>query len=233
MKTKFMLLCAAAILTGTTILCGADLPSVPPDAPSSEAKNQARRNNRNGNRRNADRPTPRRDERAEAESNLKAKFPKEFSEIEKERMATLEKLRSLATKANIKLPLTRDEAIAVIQAKYPEEYAKFEKLRSENPREGWQMLMELAKKADITLNMAPRNPREGGRSMHNTPDFAPEKERGPRENPTRMLRELRTRYPEDFAKIQKLRRTNPEQAKTEMNQLMERLREEKKSQEKN
>ena len=94
-------------------------------------------------------------------NQLKAKFPKEFEEIEKLRKedprAAEEKIRELAKKAGIELPAfnrPREERngqdnrrggnpVARLYRKYPEKMKELEKLRRTSPAEYRQKVREL------------------------------------------------------------------------------------------
>ncbi len=164
--------------------------------------------------------------RAEAEAKIKEKFPAEYGEIEKMRLDSNTKLRELATKAGVELPMTLDEQMADLKAKYPKEVAEIEALRQTDPRAAFQKTRELADKAGITLNFGGGRQQGGGRQMG--PGGAPQGDNAAppparRVNPAQQVRLLREKFPTEMAEIDKLRETDPGAAGAKTRELMKKL----------
>ncbi len=151
-----------------------------------------------------------RNPRASVEAELKAKYPAEYAEIEKQRMAVENKLEELAKKANVKLPATA-ESIRLkleelkISGKFKAEFEEIEKLRASNPRAAFEKTRELMTKAGIEMPETGRGGRLG--SIENG-DAVPA--RSSRVNPMRRIMELRRKYPEEMKKLDALRREDPD-----------------------
>lgn len=157
-------------------------------------------------------------QRAEAEQKLKAQYPAEFAEIQKLRDEAEKKLQELAKKANIELPAppkSMQERMAELKAKFPKEYAEYEELMKTDRRAAFRKMQEIMEKNGEKMNF----PGRGGR---NTPP------QPPRENQGRKMRELREKYPEEFAEIQKVRRENPRKAREMTQELLKKLNNESK-----
>lgn len=105
------------------------------------------------------------------EAELKAKFPNEYAEVERIRVAdpiaALEKIHELAVKANLKVPAVLPQeftpvlprniarqaveiAADIIQKRYPEEYAAMVALRDTDPDAAREQFRALTKKAGLT-----------------------------------------------------------------------------------
>ena len=93
-----------------------------------------------------------------------------------------------------------------IKSKYPKEYAEIEKLRESDPEQARSKMRDLMRKSMAENGMMP--PGRG---------FGP-----PAAEPTEeQLKELKAKYPEDFAEYEKLKKSNPEKAKEKLQQLMQ------------
>ena len=97
-----------------------------------------------------------RNPRAAAEAELKAKYPAEYAEIEKQRILAENKLEELAKKANVKLPATAESIRLKMEelknsGKYKAEFEEIEKLRTSDPRAAFMKTRELMAKAGIEM----------------------------------------------------------------------------------
>lgn len=149
-----------------------------------------------------------RNPRASVEAELKAKYPAEYAEIEKQRMLVENKLEKLAEKANMKLPATA-ESIRLkmeelkISGKYKAEFEEIEKLRTSDPRAAFLKTRELMAKAGIEMPEMRRGGMMGSADSETAPP------RSSRANPMRQIMELRRKYPEEMKKLDALRRDDP------------------------
>ena len=89
--------------------------------------------------------------------------------------------------------------------KYPKEMAEIEALQKTDRRAAFAKLRELMEKDGIAPGGAP--------GTEETPPV--------RENPNRKLREVQRKYPEEWKKIQALRRTDPAKARQMTRELMQ------------
>ncbi len=162
--------------------------------------------------------------RAEAEKQIKEKFPKEFAEIEKSREQTEEQLQALARKADVKLPLTQEammKKMADIRKKYQAEFEEIDKLRQDDPQAARERASEIFKREGIEMPMMgmggfrrpdgnsrqpPRQPRRGnsGQDMRKKMD------------------QIRKAYPEETKKLMALREEDPQKFRQEMKKLADR-----------
>lgn len=150
--------------------------------------------------------------RIEAEKKLKEKYPAEYAEIQKLRDEAEKKLQALAKKANIELPAlpkTMEERMADLKKKYPKEMAEIESLQKTDRRAAFMKLRELMAKEN-----GGKAPREGG----NAPRM--------RSNPQKDLRAAQKKYPEEWKKIQQLRKSDPKKARQMTKELLEKYKKE-------
>ena len=151
---------------------------------------------------------PRTNPRAEAEKKLKELYPAEYAEVLKLREEAEKKLQELAKKANITLPVppkSMEERMADLKKKYPKEMEEIEALQKTDPRAAFTKLRELFKKEGI------------GNGGTQTEPAAPM-----RGNPNRKLSEVRKKYPEEWKKIQDIRKTDPAKARQMTRELIQR-----------
>lgn len=87
------------------------------------------------------------------------------------------------------------------KSKYPKEYAEIEKLRESDPEKARDLMRELMRKAMADRGM---NSREG-RNIEPTEE---------------QLKELKAKYPTEFAEYEKLKSSDPEKAKAKLQELM-------------
>ena len=146
-----------------------------------------------------------------AEEEIRAKFPKEFAELEKAALELDKKQAELAAKAGVKLQETMESKLRKLRAADPAGFtaaiAEFKK----NPSNGFSKMMALAKKHNIELFQRPGGNRQlpqppaPGRSI-GRPDF----------------RKLRQLYPEEMKKYEELRREKPAEARKMLEELVKR-----------
>ena len=166
-------------------------------------RERGERGNRGGFRGNRGFGRTMQNPRAEVEAKLKAEYPAEFAEIQKLRDEAEKKLQELAKKANVELPAipkSWPERMAELKAKYPKEFAEYEELQKTDRRAAFAKLRELMEKNGEKMNFP-------GRRENSTPPPPP------RENQGRKMKELREKYPNEFAEIQKVRSTDPKKAR--------------------
>jgi len=162
--------------------------------------------------------------RAEAEKQIKEKFPKEYAAIEKSKAQAEEQLQALARKADVKLPLTQEammKKMADIRKKYQAEFEEIDKLRQDDPQAARERANEIFKREGIEMPMMgmggfrrpdgnsrqqPRQPRRGnsGQDMRKKMD------------------QIRKAYPEEVKKLQALREEDPQKFRQEMKKLADR-----------
>jgi hypothetical protein len=161
-----------------------------------------------------------------AESQIKSKFAEEYAAADKEFLAAIEKIETLAQKAKVTLPLSTEIQIRKLRAKAPEEFAKLEELSSSNPREVFGKLRELSETHKIPLwEMREHSPRGGNR--------APEAPQASvRENPRQLMRKLQQRYPEEMKKLMALRDEDPREFARQLQELNRRYQKENSSRKK-
>lgn len=167
------------------------------------------RSGRDSGRRGGFMRGPRTNPRAEAEKKLKELYPAEYAEILKLREEAEKKLQELAKKANITLPAlpkSFEERMEELKKKYPKEMAEIEALQKTDRRAAFAKLRALMEKDGIAPGGAP--------GTEETPPPV-------RENPNRKLREVQRKYPEEWKKIQALRRTDPAKARQMTRELMQ------------
>ena len=187
-------------------------------------------------------------------AQLKEKYPEEMAEIEKLRetdpRAAFQKTGELMQKAGIEMPRPGGQNNEVmqkinekIQSDYADELKEIEKLRESDRREAGRKYMELQQKVAKELGvevpqmrgrggMGPGGPGMGGEADAAAP--APEN-RGNRERAVsaaarqaELEKELETAYPEEYAKLVELRKTNSAAARREFRVLARKLQDSKK-----
>ena len=227
---KTVLLAGALVSTLTlfSAIAADDAPAA--DTPSQDVSG-GRREGRQGRGERGERGgMNRRDPRAEAEAQIKAKFPEEYAAIEKMRAEADAKLKELAKKAGVEIPKTYAEQMAELKEKYPKEMAEIEDLQKTDRMAAFRKMRELAEKAGIQFNFGRPGGMGGGPGMG--PGMGPGREGGepavaPRMNPMQQLRELRRKFPKEMAAIEELRKTDPEAARVKIQELTARLEAEK------
>jgi len=222
-KTALLAGALVSTLTLFSAIAADDAPAA--DTPSQDVSG-GRREGRQG--RGERGGMDRRDPRAEAEAQIKAKFPEEYAAIEKMRAEADAKLKELAKKAGVEIPKTYAEQMAELKEKYPKEMAEIEELRKTDRMAAFRKMRELAEKAGIQLNFGRPGGMGGGPGM----GMGPGREEGgptvsPRMNPMQQLRELRRKFPKEMAAIEELRKTDPEAARVKMQELTAKLEAEK------
>ena len=100
--------------------------------------------------------------------------------------------------------------VKAIKAKYPKEFAEYEELQKTDRRAAFAKLRELMEKNGEKMNFP-------GRRENSTPPPPP------RENQGRKMKELREKYPNEFAEIQKVRSTDPKKAREMTAELLKKL----------
>ena len=203
----------AALLAALTAFPAFSAPadSAKDDRPAMNERSGRRERNRGGNRFGR-----MQNPRFDAEQKLKAQYPAEFAEVQKLRDEAEKKLQELAKKANIELPpapKSWHERMAELKEKYPKEYAEYEELQKTDRRAAFAKLRELMEKNGDKTTFP-------GRDGRNTPPPPPRKDVG------RQVRELRKKYPAEFAEIQKIRREDPAKARKMMQELQKKAEKE-------
>ena len=146
-----------------------------------------------------------------AEEDIRAKFPKEFAELEKSALELDKKQAELAAKAGVKLQETMESKLRKLRAADPAGFTAVIAEIKKNPRGGFSKMMELAKKHKIELFSRPGGGRQlpqppaAGRNI-GRPDF----------------RKLRQLYPEEMKKYEELRREKPAEARKILEELVKR-----------
>lgn len=146
-----------------------------------------------------------------AEEEIRAKFPKEFAELEKSALELDKKQAELAAKAGVKLQETMESKLRKLRAADPAGFTAVIAEIKKNPRGGFSKMMELAKKHKIELFSRPGGGRQlppppaAGRNI-GRPDF----------------RKLRQLYPEEMKKYEELRREKPAEARKILEELVKR-----------
>lgn len=144
--------------------------------------------------------------RAQAEAELQKKAPEKFAELVKEREALEAKFQALAKANDVKLPMTQEARaakIAEFNKKHEKELAEIrQEMRTD--REGaMKKLRALYEQEGLEMM-----PMFGMRERTEKPDS--KENAGPRENPqARMREEIKKAYPEEFAKLEELRKKDP------------------------
>lgn len=87
------------------------------------------------------------------------------------------------------------------KSKYPKEYAEFEKLRESDPEKAREKMRDLMRKAMADRGMTSR----GSRNIEPTEE---------------QLKELKAKYPTEFAEYEKLKSSDPEKAQAQLRDLM-------------
>ena len=156
---------------------------------------------------------------------LKKQYPNEVAEIEKLRQENPEqagvKMRELMSKMRgggfgggrdrggmppMAAPAAVEptaEQLALLKNKFPKEFAEYEKLKSSDPEKAKKLILELMTKtfgAEAVYN--PKNLRDRNRRAVD-----------------RVMMELKNRYPEKFAEIEKMQATDPDGARQELRKL--------------
>lgn len=225
-KTALLAGALVSTLTLFSAIAADDAPAA--DTPSQDVSG-GRREGRQGRGERGERGERggmnRRDPRAEAEAQIKAKFPEEYAAIEKMRAEADAKLKELAKKAGVEIPKTYAEQMAELKEKYPKEMAEIEELQKTDRMAAFRKMRELAEKAGIQLNFGRPGGMGGGPGMGQGGPGRGEAEPAvaPRMNPTQQLRELRRKYPKEMAAIEELRKTDPEAARVKLQELTAKL----------
>ena len=163
-------------------------------------------------------------QRREAEAQIKAKFPKEYAEIDKAQEQAEAKLQELAKKAEIKLPLTQEammKKMAAVREKYKAEFEEIAKLRETDPQAARERTQEIYKREGIEMPpmMNFRRPDQRGREDGDRPQAR----RGNQmQDIQKKMKDMQNAYPEEMKKIQALRQENPQQFRSELRKLAER-----------
>jgi len=162
--------------------------------------------------------------RAEAEKQIKEKFPKEFAAIEKAKEQAEEQLQALAKKADVKLPLTQEammKKMAAVREKYKAEFEEINKLWQEDPQAARERTAEIFKREGIEMpGMGMNFRRPDNNSQANRP---PQPRRGNAgQDMRKKMDQMRKAYPEEMKKIQALRQEDPQKFREEMKKLADR-----------
>lgn len=158
---------------------------------------------------------------------LKSRYPDEVGEIEKLQSSDPEaaraKIRELMSKnmrswnghsrrmfnngfnPGAALELTAEQ-LEEIKTKLPEEFAEYEKLKNEDPAKAAEKLRELFKKVYPDHNLENNGNIKGLRDRH-------------RRSVEMIKRELKRRYPERYAEIEKISLKNPDAGREELRKL--------------
>ena len=163
-------------------------------------------------------------QRREAEAQIKAKFPKEYAEIEQAQEQAEAKLQELAKKADIKLPLTQEammKKMAAVREKYKAEFEQIAKLRETDPQAARERMQEIYKREGIEMPpmMNFRRPdQRGGREGGDRP----QQPRRGNQDMQKKMKDMQQAYPEEMKKIMELRQEDPQKFRAEMRKLAER-----------
>lgn len=150
-----------------------------------------------------------------AEIEIAKKFPEEYARIEAMREKYESELAELAKKAGVELPQSMEAKMRQLRKADAAAFdAAAEKMKT-SPREGMQMLNEVAKKAGITLFNMPSRPGQGGFSQPQQP-VAPL-----RVTDRPNLGKLRKKYPEKMKEYDALRSKDRAAAKKMLLQIIE------------
>ncbi|MBE6381108.1 MAG: hypothetical protein E7047_09290 [Lentisphaerae bacterium] len=211
---KHIFIAVTTLLLGVAVTA-ADTPGSTPPAPdnnpggNSESRGRGRRGGMRG---------------AQFMEQLKAKYPEEVAEIEKLRDsdpdAARAKTMELMRKAGPEMGVRRSggsgprrgrprmeptaEQLSELKDKFPAEFAEYEKLKKTDPKRAEQLLGELLKKAfgDQFANYYNKNLRDRHRrSVEN------------------IRMELKRRFPERYAEIEKLEKTDKDAARKLLREL--------------
>ena len=161
-----------------------------------------------------------------AESQIRNKFAEEYAAADKEFLAAIEKIETLAQKAKVTLPLSTEIQIRKLRAKAPEEFAKLEELSSSDPREVFGKLRVLSETHKIPLWEARENSPRGGNRAPEAPQTSV------RENPQQIMRKLQKRYPKEMKKLMALREEDPREFARKLQELNRRYQKENSSRKK-
>ena len=162
----------------------------------------------------------RQNQRTTAEDQIKKLYPTEYAEVEKLRVTIEEKLQALAKKGNVTLPESAETLrakMAAVREKYKTEFAEIDKLRETDPRAAMERTREIFQKEGITFNGMGMGMGRGGMTSGSSEQAQPQQHRA---NPMEKLNQIRQKYPEEFAKIQALRRDNPEEYRKQLQALV-------------
>jgi len=161
--------------------------------------------------------------RAEAEKQIKEKFPKEFAAIEKAKEQAEEQLQALAKKADVKLPMTQEammKKMAAVREKYKAEFEEINKLWQEDPQAARERTAEIYKREGIEMPGMGMNFR---RPDNNNQANRPQPRRGNAgQDMRKKMEQMRKAYPEEMKKIQALRQEDPQKFREEMKKLADR-----------
>ena len=159
-------------------------------------------------------------ERTKAESELAKKAPEDFAVLVKEREALEAKFQALAKKNDVKLPLTAEARRAQMEAfnkKYEKELAGIREQMKTDPKGAMEKMRALMKAEGIEFAMPTR-------AMRDTKDAKADGEAkaAPRANRNQEMRQaVKKAYPDEFRKMEELRRDNPQEARELMKKLMD------------
>lgn len=159
--------------------------------------------------------------RFKAEEEIRQKFPKELEEAQKQLIEAEKKIAELAKKAKVDLPESYEGKLRQLQAKQPAEFGKL--VAEENPRKAMAGIRELAKANGIEFG-GMNAPRRGGR-----PEFGREgaREDAPRRSGRVDMNKLRRMYPEEMAKLDELRKSDPEAFRNGLRELVRKSKDNK------
>lgn len=164
------------------------------------------------------------DARSNAESALAKKAPDEFAALAKEREALEAKFQALAKKNSITLPMTAEAKHAQMEAfnkKYEKELAAIREQMKTDPKGAMEKMQALFKAEGIEMPL--RSFRGGAKNGEGAKNGV-EAKSSPRANRNQELRQaVRKAYPEEFKKIEELRRDNPDEARKQMKALMDKF----------
>ena len=162
-------------------------------------------------------------QRAEAEKQIKEKFPKEYAAIEKTREQAEEQLQELAKKADVKLPPTQEammKKMAAVREKYKAEFEEIRKLWAEDPQAARERTAEIYRREGIEMPMM-------GMGGFRRQEGNSQPQRQPRRGNSgqdlrKKMDQIRKAYPEEMKKIQALREEDPQKFRQEMKKLADR-----------
>ena len=141
-------------------------------------------------------------QRREAEAQIKAKFPKEYAEIEKAQEQAEAKLQELAKKADIKLPPTQEatmKKMAAIREKYKAEFEEIAKLRETDPQAARERMQEIYKREGIDMPPMMNFRRQDQRGGREGGEKQPPRRGG--QDMQKKMKDRQQAYPEEMKKI--------------------------------
>ena len=160
-------------------------------------------------------------QRAEAEKQIREKFPKEFADIEKTKEQAEAQLQELAKKAGVKLPLTQEammKKMAAVREKYKAEFEEIRKLRESDPQTARERTAEIFKREGIEMPMMNfRRPDDNNQANRPQP-----RRSNPGQDIRKKIEQMRKAYPEEMKKIQQLRSEDPQKFRQAMKKLADR-----------